>query len=113
VVEAITELRRTGYTIAVHGEALRIVHGGQEAPDRLKIIPCLEALKQSKAEALECLRAEDEARQERAAIIHHDGGLPPDEAERLSWCFTVCMLTPGMAKLCQRARPCPKYGTVR
>lgn len=24
------------------------------------------------------------------------------------WCYSVCMLTPTMRKLCERAKPCPK-----
>ena len=113
VIEAIGELRREGYIVTLQGEAVRLVHEGREAPDRLRVTPCLEALKRGKEEAHEALRIEEETRQERAALMHHDGGSTPDVAEMLSWCFAVCMLTPEMAKLCERTLPCPKYGTVK
>jgi len=48
--------------------------------------------------------------------------LPPEKAEslvkkgvlgeydRYDWCFNVCILTEDHARLCERARPCPRFG---
>lgn len=50
-----------------------------------------------------------EAFEERAGIMQFDGGMSKEEAERFAWCFSVCMLTEGMSRLCERVKPCPKY----
>lgn len=49
--------------------------------------------------------------EEKAAIIQYDGGLDREEADRQSWCRTVCMLfSPSQWKECERfkPKPCPK-----
>ena len=51
--------------------------------------------------------------EERAAIMQHDGGMSREEAKKYAWCFSVCMLTEGQAKLCERAKPCPKYSDYK
>lgn len=50
-----------------------------------------------------------DAYEERAAIMEFDGGLDRAEAEKLSWCREICMLTKGQAVLCEKNQPCPKY----
>jgi hypothetical protein len=32
------------------------------------------------------------------------------EYDRYDWCFNVCMLTENQSRLCERARPCPRFG---
>lgn len=49
-----------------------------------------------------------EACEERAAIMQHDGGLSKEDADKYAWCYSVCMLTPGQRRLCERVNPCPK-----
>ena len=50
-----------------------------------------------------------EAYEERAGIMQYDGGMSKEDAEKHSWCFSACMLTEAMSKLCERVRPCPKW----
>ena len=49
--------------------------------------------------------------EERAAIMQYDGGLSKEDAERFAWCYSVCMLTENMSKLCERIKPvpCPRF----
>jgi hypothetical protein len=49
-----------------------------------------------------------EAYEERAAIMEYDGGLGRDEAERLAWCGTACMLfCVTQWEACERFKPKP------
>lgn len=50
-----------------------------------------------------------ESYEERAGIMQYDGGMSKEDAEKHSWCFSACMLTEAMSKLCERVRPCPKW----
>ena len=52
-----------------------------------------------------------ESFEERAGIMHYDGGLSKEDAEKFAWCLHVCMLTENMSKLCERVKPapCPRY----
>lgn len=50
-----------------------------------------------------------EAYEERAGIMQYDGGLSRDDAEKTAWCFSACMLTETMSKICERVKPCPKW----
>lgn len=61
VIDAIEGLRREGYTVALDGDALRIIHDCGAVPDRSRVIPCLETLKKDKEEALKCLRVEKDS----------------------------------------------------
>lgn len=88
------ELQPGQVIILPENKAIKLIEAG-------KINPIPETLNDLSPE-------QREAYEERAGIMQYDGGMSKEDAEKHSWCFSACMLTEAMSKLCERVRPCPK-----
>jgi len=82
----------TGQVITLQEDkAIKLIEAG-------KVNPIPDALTPDQREAFE----------ERAGVLQYEGKMRKEDAERLSWCFEVCMLTPEQRVLCEQMKPCPK-----